>query len=313
LHRVPTEFWKHRCTQQFPLPPTTTATTCSQLSRNFRRTTSFQHTTPSRLTTPPLITSAPPYPGPNSNFPTTEKPSPPPQQPGLGQNHVPPNPRGPNGRTAAPSLLTQYQPENNYSSQGSYGSHAQSNATNSLNIDPALLRLTQDGNQQPASNINFAPHSRPTFHFVQQNATQGSQSQQHQNTTPPPADDEKKTSADAYYMEALKDWTHYHSDDSDSSPGKVAYNFPMPTSVYQPFPMNSKGTYDAQPYPMNLKGAFDAQPFPHTNAVAGSKGDNDFPAFASYHSEKSAAPAHVPRAAIMDSSDDQSSDITGAT
>jgi hypothetical protein len=127
-------------------------------------------------------------------------------------------------------------------------------------------------------------------------------------------------------MEALKDWTHYHSDDSDSSPGKVAYNFPMPTSVYQPFPMNSKGTYDAQPYPMNLKGAFDAQPFPmnsksafhgqpfpHTNAVAGSKGDNDFPAFASYHSEKSAAPAHVPRAAIMDSSDDQSSDITGAT
>jgi hypothetical protein len=90
-------------------------------------------------------------------------------------------------------------PRNNYSSQGSYGSHNQSAATNNLNIDPALLAL--GGNQHTPSNINFLAGSRPTFQYMQQNALQGSHTQQLQGSPPPsPNKEEKKATADAYYM-----------------------------------------------------------------------------------------------------------------
>jgi hypothetical protein len=190
-------------------------------------------------------------------------------------------------------------PRNNYSSQGSYGSHNQSAATNNLNIDPALLAL--GGNQHTPSNINFLAGSRPTFQYMQQNALQGSHTQQLQGSPPPsPNKEEKKATADAYYMDTLKEFTHFDSDGSDSSPGKPVYDPAMPTSGVQPHPMTSKGAFDAH---------FDAQPFSPTNAIAGSKGANNFIAFPSQHSEIPTASSQAPIAVKKDSNDYQSTGI----
>jgi hypothetical protein len=249
----------------------------------------------------------------------TEKPSPPPQQPGLGQNHVPPNPRGPNGRHAVTALLNQNQPENNYSSQGSYGGHAQGTAINSLHVEPAQLRPPQDGYQQaPTTNNIFQSDSQPVFQHFQQTATQGALNQQGQGQPPPNRDGESPNAAPRY-ADMFEEFTHMYS-----PPDKYAYQPSMPYYDLDSYlNTNSHGAYGSQPFShinpvtdskdnTNSHGAYDFQPFSHIDDVTVSKGNNYLPVYTQHDGGKPAAPPHMPISELVNSNEDQSSVIASA-